>query len=93
MIFITRNIFIKVDNNFNEVSITINKPEFLEDGFYHLSVEFSNIKKYNANIKGIDDFNALECALDYVNTICKNSTDPEFFFTESESMFQNNFEQ
>ncbi|MBT2135786.1 hypothetical protein KK137_15715 [Croceibacterium sp. LX-88] len=69
-----------------ETQIVIEKPFKIDDNKYSCKITFSNVPKYNASSKGIDEFNAMECALDYVGAICENSDDPEFFMNEGESM-------
>lgn len=49
-------------------------------------VIFDGIEKYNAVIEGVDDIHSIECAIAYVNSICRNSEDPEFFHEDGESM-------
>ena len=84
--FIERNIFIKHDGGLEKVRIVIEKPLPVDDVFFSCKILFLNVKKYNCSAKGIDEFHALECAFAYINGICMNSEDPEFYFTETESM-------
>jgi uncharacterized ferredoxin-like protein len=87
-IFIQRDILTKCGGVFQNTSITIGKPSSGDDGLYCSVVTFSNVRKYNANIRGIDEFNSIECAIDYVDGICHNSSEPEFFFKNGESLFR-----
>lgn len=84
--FIERNFFAKIQGALEETRITIEKPIISASGLFECRVTFSNVKKYSAVSKGIDEFNAVESALDYVEAICTNSDDPEFFINENESM-------
>jgi hypothetical protein len=85
-IFIKRNTLTSHEKNLSKTTIIIEKPMLDNDGMFYCNILFSNIEKYNAVAKGIDEFNAVECALDYVTTICKNSDDPEFYWDGGESM-------
>ena len=60
----------------------------MEYGLSQSSIIFSNVRKYDGTVKGMDEFNAIECASNYVNCICKNSVRPEFFITKNESLFE-----
>jgi hypothetical protein len=85
-VFIERNIFIRFEGEMYETRITIEKPLMNAGGVFESKVIFSNVEKYNTTAKCIDEFSTIECALDYVEGICKNSDDPEFFITRDESM-------
>lgn len=80
--FISRRMFVKIRGKYHETIIKIEKPVVKNDGNYSALVVFSNVIKYNANITGADSLNAVECALSYINNICKDSTDPRFYWEE-----------
>jgi hypothetical protein len=84
--FIKREIFVKNENSFIPISIYIFCPYNGGNGFFYSKIEFDFVRKYNAVAKGIDEFNAVGSAIDYVSSICKNSEDPEFFTAPGESM-------
>lgn len=84
--FIERILLVKNGEEFEEVKIRVSKPLILDSNLFRCEVNFSKIKKYNASIKGVDEFNAMECAIEYVNSICNNSDSPEFFIRKGESM-------
>lgn len=84
--FIKRDILFKIDGVFHKSRITISRPLVNKIGFYECKIKFSNIKKYNTISKGVDEINSVDCAISYVNSVCENSEDPEFFFSEDESM-------
>ena len=84
--FIERQAFIASRDRVRETKISISKPKKLDDGFFSCSVKFKDIQKYDTESKGIDEFNSIECAIAYVYSICKNSDDPEFFWTDGQSM-------
>lgn len=85
-IFVGRNLFTKSNGEMKATQITIDQPRLNGDGLFECKVKFSNVKKYNTSAKCFDEICALECALDYVEGICKNSEDPEFFISIDESM-------
>lgn len=86
--FISRKLLTRTDGAFNDTYVHITRPSLDKDGRCYCLVTFSNVKKYDAEVRGMDEFNAIECALSYVDGICKNSSDPEFFLDETESMFR-----
>ena len=75
--------FIKDEECFIPMMITISKPETAENGLFSCRVTFTSTPKYDANIKGADAINALECALSYIDSICANSDQPEFHWEET----------
>lgn len=84
--FIERNLFAKIHGQLEKIRIAIEKPIMSTNGLFECTVIFSKITKYSTVSKGVDEFNAMECALDYVEAICMNSDEPEFFINERESM-------
>lgn len=86
MTFIEKILFINVRGSMREVKVLICRPQKFDEKYMFCNVKFCGIEKYDAEIKGIDEFNAVECALDYVNTVLINSRDPEFFSAVGESM-------
>ncbi len=86
MTFIEKTLLINVHGNLREVKVSLCKPRRIDEKYMFCDVKFCGIEKYNAKIKGIDEFNTIECALDYVKTIFINSKDPEFFSEIGESM-------
>jgi hypothetical protein len=82
-IIASRRMFIKDEEAYLPVTIMISMPEDTKSGLFSCRVEFSTVPKYDANIKGADDINALECALTYIDGICANSDDPEFHWEKS----------
>lgn len=83
--FIQLDVFAKIDGILSSVSVRIEKPVKDSKGFYVAPVEFSLIDKYNAKLRGADEFNAVSGALRYVDKILENSTEPEFFWAEGQS--------
>jgi hypothetical protein len=77
-----RQMFTKDGKRFVPINITISVPKNTKDGLFTCRVAFKNVPKYDANIKGADGINALECALSYIDSICTNSEDPEFHWEE-----------
>jgi len=84
--FIELSIFLKNGKSLERTSIRIDKPIRFGENLMSCKVSFLGSEKYDAIIKGADEFNAVESALSYVRAICSNSEDPEFFISESESM-------
>jgi hypothetical protein len=74
--------FIKDKERFAPLTITISEPEEAENGLFSCRVRFTSAPKYDANIRGADAINALECALSYIDGICVNSEQPEFHWEE-----------
>lgn len=85
-VFIERRLFTNNNGIFSDTTIFITKPIEASDGLYYCNILFSNVKKYNTISKGIDQFNAIDCALEYVSKICSISEIPEFFISRNESM-------
>lgn len=83
-LFASRDMLIKVDDRYCPVTICVHQPTDGGDGVFQSHVKFSNVEKYNAIIKGADGINCLECALGYINNICRDSGDPKFFWDENE---------
>jgi hypothetical protein len=94
--FLTRQAFVKFDGKLHKISIAIGRPFASNStrGFCNFScdVSFQNVEKYNTNIKGIDEMHSIECAIAYINSICRNSVEPEFFHKDGESMLFNEIE-
>lgn len=67
--------------------VCIGRPKLAMDGLFLCEVSFGSFKKYNANIKGVDQFHALICAISYVNRIFEISSDPEFLELDGESLY------
>lgn len=84
--FIKRDLFTKLDGKTYDTRINISIPKPSKEGYYKCDITFSNVEKYNSTSKGIDEFNAVECALEYVDSVCRNSDSPEFFISRSETM-------
>lgn len=84
--FIKRNLFIKLEGKTYDTTINISIPKSSKEGYYECHITFSNVEKYNTTSKGIDEFNAIECALEYVDSVCRNSDSPEFLISRSETM-------
>lgn len=82
--FIERAVIGKRGETAFPVSIRVCVPEIRDDGLYSSNVLFIGADTYNADIKGLDQFNAIECALDYINKICVESEDPYFFWPNGE---------
>ena len=90
--FITRDLFTKDSTGaLNETRLQISKPFSMDADRVVCAVEFSNVSKYDTIIKGLDELHAIECALTYIASICKNSEEPEFFINKSESMRYTSF--
>jgi hypothetical protein len=87
-IIASRQMFIKDEERFAPMMITISRPEDAENGLFSCRVTFTSAPKYDANIKGADDINALECALSYIDSICANSQDPEFHWEETGARYR-----
>jgi hypothetical protein len=77
--FASRRFFTKVKDKFYEEFVAIGKPRKV-DNYHEIQVTFSTIKKYNAVIRGSDSLNSVECAISYIESIQKNSKDPEIFW-------------
>lgn len=82
-IIASRQMFVKDEGRFIPMSINISKPEEAGNGLFSCRVAFTSTPKYDANIRGGDAINALECALSYIDGICANSEDPEFHWEET----------
>ncbi|MFL0357580.1 DUF6968 family protein [Erythrobacter sp. GH1-10] len=87
------DVFAKLDFLFGTHSIRdkgeirIYSPRANEDGTFYCEVEFDGVEKFNRSITGDDEIHALECAVVYVNGIRNNSKNPEFFWSNGDSMF------
>lgn len=82
-IIASRQMFVRDEERFTPMLISVSKPEEAENGLFSCHVSFTGTPKYDANIKGGDAINALECALLYIDGICANSEDPEFHSEET----------
>jgi hypothetical protein len=83
---VKKTIFIKKDKKLHKLSIFVGKPKIIENSTAICEVIFDGISKYDAVLKGIDEFNALDCAIEYIKTIYYNSEEPEFFDHNAESI-------
>lgn len=82
-IIASRQMFLKDEGRFTPISITISRPEGAENGLFSCRVEFTKAPQYDANIRGADAINCLECAISYIDGICTNSEGPEFHWEET----------
>jgi len=78
---------IRVGEEYRKTVIRIEKPVARNDGDYNARVIFSDIGKYDANIRGADSFNAVESAISYINSVCRDSADPRFYWDEDSPFF------
>jgi hypothetical protein len=70
-----------------EFPVNINVDLIRDDGSAcHAKVTFSNVPEFDTVVKGIDEMHCIECAIIYVNSITQNSSDPEFFYTNGDTM-------
>ena len=76
--FISKTILFERNSQKSECEVAIFTPSRNKKGTYSSLVRFDKIEKYTAEIRGSDEFNAVECALSYVSTVIKESTDPLF---------------
>ena len=83
-IFASRGMFIKVNDLYNPVVVSIYQPIDGKDGFFYSWVKFSVVEKLNARIRGSDGINCLECALAYLKGVCRDSENPRFYMDEDE---------
>lgn len=67
-------------------TISVYAPQPTGDGSFTCRVEFIGVEKYSKDIHGIDGIHALDCAIVYLNGIRNNSTDPEFFWMNGDTM-------
>jgi hypothetical protein len=86
--FIKKNLFICPLDDYIAIAVYIYAPIELSNGLFQSYVKFQDIEEYSKNIKGFDEFNAIECAVAYVNSICVNSCDPKFFNSDKELMYR-----
>ena len=84
-IFAERRVLAKRGDIILPTLIILLKPEKSKEAYY-CKVVFYDDKKYDAKIKGADDLNAIECAISYIESICVNSTYPEFLWENGEPM-------
>lgn len=70
-----------------EGEIVLYAPQYKDGSRYVCKVQFKGAEKYNREIGGLDQLHTLECALTYLNGIRNNSKDPEFFWTNGDTMF------
>jgi hypothetical protein len=85
-IFLSRRVFVKSENVLQECPISIGEPVLKNDGNYTARVKFSIIEKYNTDIVGVDNFHAIECAIEFINVIFRESDDPEFYDEDGNSI-------
>lgn len=84
-ILLRRKLLLKLNGDLSRVSIYVTRP-LPNDGLFVSKIIFDNVPKYNTDVSGIDEFHAVECAIAYINGICRNSTDPEFLHLNGDSI-------
>ena len=90
-LFASRKLLVLTSGQYEGVEISIGAPKSVSGEKICVSVEFSNVSKYNASITGIDEINALANAITYVSTICRESDDPIFYWEIDERVTGNDF--
>ena len=76
--FAYRRVFIKCDDGLKECLVSVSKPEPMGNRYFSI-VCFSAVPKYQSKVVGIDGLHALECAIEFIKVIFRESDDPEFF--------------
>jgi hypothetical protein len=85
-VFAARRVIARYPRKDISGSIYISRPIVNDNNKFFCSVEFDMHPKYSDIVFGTDEIHALECAISYTNSICQNSTEPEFFWTNGDTM-------
>ena len=80
-----RRLLAKRGESLIPTSVVIFRP-YLENKMHVCRVHFDIDTMFDAYIRGSDEFSAIDCAIAYVESICINSEDPEFYWIDGESM-------
>ncbi|WP_152435377.1 hypothetical protein [Erythrobacter sp. THAF29] len=86
--FLSREIIFRFENDMQRGEISISQPAPKKNGRYECFVSFEPLRKYDAVIGGIDQIHSIECAIAYIEAVCKNSKEPEFFWINGDAMFR-----
>lgn len=85
-----RKVYVREDNQCIEVVISIIRPLSKGSELATCLVKFSGLQKYDAELNGVDEINALECAISYVSKICCENANPKFFWELADCLASNN---
>jgi hypothetical protein len=84
--FARRSILVGDQGEKRSGEITLSRPSECEVGKFFCFVNFYGAERFNRAIYSSDEISVLENAIVFVNSICNNSRDPEFFWENGDSM-------
>ena len=84
-----RKVFIRDNKQCVEIVISIFRPVLKSDEIATCLVKFSGLQRYDAELSGVDEINALECAISYVSKICRENAEPKFFWELADCLIDN----
>lgn len=76
----SRRIYTKQDDCFVETDVFIGKPFQYGSEMFKCEIEFTTLERYNLIVTGIDEINAIECAISYLNKLMAESINPKFYW-------------
>ncbi|MEP5937946.1 MAG: hypothetical protein ABJ239_06430 [Erythrobacter sp.] len=80
-------VLIEVEGSRSRQEINITTPVLVQDIGYVCRIEFGGANRYDSEFSASDAISALNLAIVYMNGIVENSKDPEFFWTNGDTMF------
>jgi len=84
--FAAMRVILSKGGSISEGEIRISPPKSTIGNKFLCSVEFKGAEKYNKDVYADDAITSLDFALTYLNGIRNNSTDPEFFWDNGDTM-------
>ncbi len=79
-VFASRTMFIKIESQFYSVVVSLGAPKKGSDNLFYCKTSFSIGGKYDALISGVDEINAVDCAMIYIKGVIEESVDPKFYW-------------